>query len=269
MKHLQSLLLAALILTLLPFAQAHAQVASAAPNPVGMIVEIEGSAGIVSGTQQSALKAGSPIYLNDVVFTNDSSRAVIWLIDDTEITLSDNTQLRIDTYVFKGEEDPSNKGVYSILKGSFIYVSGLIANKAKPDVTIHTPVGSIGIRGTAFWGGEIDGEYGVLVEEGAVRLKTVAGEVLVNKGEGTSVRDRHSVPSAAKPWEPEKINRAINTVLLKREALILQRKLDFQAYQEEWQRALQKRLIDLKYKKQLQSLERQQRMIDQKNKKNP
>lgn len=250
MKYYKFLLLVILVSVFLPFAQARAEAAAAAPPPVGTIIELEGTGGVVSGSQQAVLKAGSPIYMNDIVFTNDASRAVIWLNDETEITLSSNTQLRIDTYVFEGEEAAANKGVYSILKGSFIYISGLIANKVKPDVTINTTVGTIGVRGTVFWGGDIDGEYGLLVQEGAVRLKTEAGEALVKEGEGTSVRDRYSVPSPPRPWTQEKIDRAINTVLLEREALRLQRKLLFRARQEEWYRTYQQKRLELQNKQQ-------------------
>lgn len=192
---------------------------------IGTVLEVEGSVTITSEGQKDVMAAvDSPVHINDIIKTGPGARAYILMIDDTQWTLSEDAEMKVDDYVFDPDDNAANREVYSILSGAFLYVSGLIAKKPEPDVSIETPVGSLGIRGTEFWGGDIDGAYGVLVNEGRVRFKNDAGEVLLNKGEGTSVRARRLPPDAAKVWGRDKIDRATRTVFLKRQEMVMQRK---------------------------------------------
>ena len=102
------------------------------------------------------------------------------------------------------------------MRGAFLYVSGLIAKKDDPDVTLETLYGSIGIRGTTVWGGNVDDQYSVFVQDGEITMQTNRARVRVRKGEGIDIRDRNSTPSRAKTWQQAKIDKAIKTVALKR-----------------------------------------------------
>lgn len=201
------------------FAQAEAD-----NSIIGTILEIQGSATVApEGGAGMAAAIDTPLHLNDTVQTGKDSRVFILFIDNTELTLSEDTQVKIDEYVYDPDDDRDNRALYSVMQGTFQYVSGLIGKKENPDVHIETPVGNIGIRGTDFWAGELDGEYSVAVNEGRVALKTDAGEEIVNKGEGTSVRDRRSMPARARAWHAEKLQRIAQTVHLKRRELVKQR----------------------------------------------
>jgi hypothetical protein len=185
---------------------------------IGTIVEIEGTATVNS----SPATANAQLHLNDVVETGAGSRVFILFIDNTEMTMSENTQVKLDSYIYDPDSATGNGARYSILKGAFQYVSGLIGKSQDPDVQIETPVGSIGIRGTDFWAGEIDGEYGVSVNEGRVALKTDAGEEQVQAGQGTFARGRGVAPTRAAAWKPEKLQRVAATVKLQRRAFVRQ-----------------------------------------------
>jgi hypothetical protein len=179
-------------------------------NVIGTIVDMEGSVSVTpnspSGEQKSVSAAiGMPVHINDTVKTAAASRAFIQFIDNTKLTLSENTSVRIDNYFFNPDDSKDNKAAYSALLGAFQYVSGLIGKKENPDVHIETPVGNIGIRGTDFWAGKSLDQYGVAVysvavSDGQVRLKTDGGSVILHKGQGTSVRDRSSEPTPAQTW---------------------------------------------------------------------
>lgn len=191
---------------------------------IGTIMEVEGDATITTeGREPAEIAVDTPVHLNDVVETGKGARVFILFIDNTEMTLSENTKLAVDEWVFNPDDNTEDKGVYSILKGTFLYVSGLIAKKENPDVQVNTPVGSIGIRGTVFWGGDIDDTYGILVNKGRVNVKTDAGQVTVEEGQGTSVRDRKAPPAAVKTWAPEKITRATATVKLRQPEQVRER----------------------------------------------
>jgi len=193
--------------------------------PIGTIIEIEGTAYISNTniTSNKEAKINTAIYLNDVVETGASSKALILFIDDTEITIGDNARLTIDEYIFDAKEPSENKGRFSILRGTFLFVSGLITKTQRPDVEIETPYGSIGIRGTTLWGGMLDGEYGVQVEDGEVTLNTDTGRINIGKGFGSFVKNRKSQPSQPKRWSDEKIARARKNIALKRRDIIKQR----------------------------------------------
>ena len=216
----------ALALTLIMFASApvHAQADVQAADIVGTLLEAEGTVSlVVQDAEPKPLKLNDPIHMNDVIETGAASRAFVQLIDDTELTLGENAQMTIDEYVFDEEDTAANKGRYSVLRGAFLYSSGLIAKKDNPDVTVNTPYGSIGIRGTTFWGGDIDGEYGVLVTEGRVSVQTERGRIFVNKGQGTSLRARTSIPARAAVWPEEKTERATQAIALKNAAVVRER----------------------------------------------
>ncbi len=221
-------LLAALTLTLFTGLTAHAQTAVSTPSQiaitstaaeaiaVGTLIGCEGTVSIMTpGGEAHTLAAKAPVHMHDVIETGPESRALIVLIDNTENTLGENAQLTIDEYIFAEDNEAANKARYSILRGAFLYASGLVAKKKVPDVSVNTPYANIGIRGTAFWGGEIDGAYGVLVTDGQVSVQSGRGRISVDKGTGTSLAAKTDVPTRAITWDQEKIDRAVATITMK------------------------------------------------------
>lgn len=190
---------------------------------IGTFIEVEGAAFITHAGQKSAAAVDMPVYSGDSVETTAGSKANIVFIDDTEITLGENAALTIDQYVFDDGAATGNKGRYSFLRGAFLFTSGLMTKNDRPDVTLETAYGSIGLRGTTVWGGEIDREYGVLVQEGEVTVTTNRGRIRVPAGQGTNIRSRDSIPTLAAVWRQEKIDHATRMVALKRKELVQQR----------------------------------------------
>ncbi|HEY0901269.1 MAG TPA: FecR family protein, partial [Micavibrio sp.] len=187
---------------------------------IGTLIATEGSVTRLDSTGEALpLTAKAPLHLHDVIETGEDARALIVLIDNSEFTLGENAQFTIDEYIFDDQNDALNRGRYSVLRGAFLYVSGLIAKKADPrhdpDVIVNTPAASIGIRGTAFWGGEIDGAYGVLVTDGQVNVQTQRGRINVDKDTGTTIISKNDTPARATAWDAEKINRAVATITMK------------------------------------------------------
>jgi hypothetical protein len=127
------------------------QNASPAPPsiPAGQVQASQGNVSVIRAgtTTPVPLQPGDTINQNDTIQTGAGARAFIQFNDNTQMTLSENTKLKIDDYVY----DPngtSNAAHYSILEGAFQYVSGLIEKKDPANVRIDTPVDGIGIRGT-------------------------------------------------------------------------------------------------------------------------
>ncbi|MCB1532157.1 MAG: FecR domain-containing protein [Alphaproteobacteria bacterium] len=142
-------------------------------SPVGAVQEIMGDATIIrtDGTSES-VHIGTPVFQGDVIETGADGAVNIMFIDETNFAVSEDARLAIDEFVF----DPAtNSGAqdFSVLKGVFVFTSGLIGREDPDDVHINTPVGSIGIRGTIIAGDVDSGE--ITVVEGAIVLRDYNG----------------------------------------------------------------------------------------------
>lgn len=195
-------------------------------DPIGTIIETEGAASINHAGQTKAAAADMDVYMNDVIETGTAGRVLVMFIDDTQVTLSDNAQLKVDDYVFDADAASGNKGRFSILRGAFLFASGLMTKVQEPDVAIETAYGSIGLRGTTVWGGEMDGQYGVFVKEGEVVISNNRARTKIAAGQGTNIRNRDSLPELPKTWSPDKIGKATGTIALKRADVVRRRIAD-------------------------------------------
>jgi hypothetical protein len=139
-------------------AQALAQVpvvSGQAPPPppqqsIAHLKTLQGTATITHNGVTSPLTPSTPIYMNDTIQTGARSKADVLFADNTEMTLSDNTKLQVDDYVYDPNLNSNNKATYSLLEGAFVYVSGLIGKKDPDSVRIETQASGIGTRGTKF-----------------------------------------------------------------------------------------------------------------------
>lgn len=143
-------------------------------SPVGSVKEVSGNA-TITRTDGTVVKVvtGTVIYQGDIVETDAEGAVNIVFIDESSFAVSQNARLAIDSYVF----DPSSQSGetnFSMLRGVFVYTSGLIGRDDPDDVQIDTPKGSIGIRGTIIAGNVDTGE--ITVVEGAIVLRTPSGE---------------------------------------------------------------------------------------------
>lgn len=142
-------------------------------SPVGVVDEVLGGATVtrVDGTTET-VRLGIEIYQGDIVETAGDGAVNIVFVDDTSFAVSEDARLAIDEYVYDPVTE-SGSTDFSVLKGVFVYTSGAIGRDDPDDVTIETPVGSIGIRGTIIAGDVDQGE--ITVVEGAIVLRDFGG----------------------------------------------------------------------------------------------
>ena len=102
------------------------------------------------------------------------------------------------------------------LAGAFRFVSGKVTAAAPRDAAVTTPFAVIAIRGTDFWGGPIDGAFGVLLFEGAVAVTNAGGTTdLTAPGDGVNLATAVSPPGGVVAWAPDKVDRAVATVIFR------------------------------------------------------
>lgn len=119
---------------------------AATQTAVGEIADVQGRGwGISEWGRKYDKLGGDLVSMDEVVATGTNSAMTMHFIDKTTMTLGENAELTIDEMVYNPENDENDTVTIRLGKGSFYFVSGLVA---KEKVTIITPTASIGIRGT-------------------------------------------------------------------------------------------------------------------------
>ncbi|MGB4106486.1 MAG: FecR domain-containing protein [Alphaproteobacteria bacterium] len=142
-------------------------------SPVGAVQEVSGHATVThaDGSVETIVN-GTEIYKGDIIETDAAGAVNIKFADETSFAVSEGARLAIDEYVYDPATESGSTN-FSVLKGVFVFTSGLIGRDDPDDVKIDTPVGSIGIRGTIIAGNVNTGE--ITVVEGAIVLKDHSG----------------------------------------------------------------------------------------------
>ena len=172
------------------------------------VERLHGEAWIERGATRERLAPTAVVAHDDQLQTGPNSRLQLTLSDGGTLNLGENTRLRATTI----SESPAHSLAELDLKGAFRMVSGIFRGKHKQEWVIKTPVAVIGIRGTDFFAGPIDGALDVMVISGLVEVSNSAGHVLLEPKEGTVVGDASTAPSTPIIWGAAKVQRAFSMV---------------------------------------------------------
>ena len=122
---------------------------AASDDPAGSIKTMKGAASIVRQEKVILAKNGEKIFARDILRTGaDGSLGVIFK-DDTLLSVGPNSELVIDEFLFAPAQGKLSF-VARMLRGTAVYLSGIIAKLSPESVRFETPVASVGIRGTKF-----------------------------------------------------------------------------------------------------------------------
>jgi ferric-dicitrate binding protein FerR (iron transport regulator) len=157
---------------------------------------------------------GTLAHMNDQLRTGASARLQVSFRDSTELTLGENATVVVDRFVY----DPDAGTGEVVLKtgvAALRMATGKISELHNKKITVTTPFATIGVRGTDFWWGPIDGHFGVLLlSESKVDVRNDAGAVLLDKaGYGTDIdqlKGGNGAPSRPYKWGPDKVQRALS-----------------------------------------------------------
>ncbi|KAF0163193.1 MAG: hypothetical protein FD157_3356 [Rhodocyclaceae bacterium] len=138
------------------------------------------------------LSKGSDFAPGETISTGDG-RCQMRFTDGAQVSLQPGTQYRIDEYRFNGKNDGEEKGFFSLIKGGFRTITGLVGKADKRAYKVTTSVATIGIRGTEF---VVLDQNGVTVStgEGSVEVCTSAGCIVLASGESAVVKDSSGTP---------------------------------------------------------------------------
>jgi hypothetical protein len=118
-------------------------------QPVGYVKTVSGQAWVNTAGQSMAAKPGTAVMLGSQLTTDKSGSMGVTFKDNTVMSFGPDTELTVDEYLYAPAKGQVKLGT-RLSKGTLNYVSGLIA-KLNPDaVSVSTPGGTIGVRGTQF-----------------------------------------------------------------------------------------------------------------------
>jgi hypothetical protein len=116
---------------------------------IGYVKTVTGEATVTTGKNKVTAQLGTPLFQGSHLKTGKKSSLGVTFKDDTVMSFGADTELTIDEYLFAPSQGKLKLGS-KLAKGSMNYVSGVIA-KLQPDaVSVSTPTGTIGVRGTQF-----------------------------------------------------------------------------------------------------------------------
>lgn len=124
-------------------------IAAPATAPIGMVKTLAGQAIMEWSQQRQVVYVGMPVFEGARLVTYAASSVGITFKDETLVAIGPDTHLIIDQYLYA----PSQGQVgfmTSLLRGTLNYVSGQIAKLRPESVSVRTPTGTIGVRGTQF-----------------------------------------------------------------------------------------------------------------------
>lgn len=123
--------------------------ASAQEAAIGYVKTVTGEASVTTAGKVVKAEVGTPVMLGSKLKTGPKSSLGVTFKDETMMSIGADSELTVDEYLYAPVQGKLKIGS-KLSKGSLNYVSGVIA-KLKPDaVTVSTPSGTIGVRGTQF-----------------------------------------------------------------------------------------------------------------------
>lgn len=123
------------------WAQAQEHVATA-KSPQGEVV-------VVRDGNVQPIEGGARLFMGDIIRTGTDSSVGVTFLDGTRLGVGDNSECRIDKFMFDPLEDRYAFDIY-MKQGSAVYSSGKIGALNPEAITIRTPRATVGVRGTRF-----------------------------------------------------------------------------------------------------------------------
>jgi hypothetical protein len=154
----------------------------------GRVQYVHGKVQLTTATGVThAIKKGEAVNEGDTLVSSPTAAAQIRMEDGGMVAMRPDTKLKIDRFVFDGQEDGTERSFFSVFKGGFRAITGRIGKKNKVNYHITTPATTIGIRGT-------DHETFVVTTDSALAAGTPVGTYnKVNLGETSMTTEKGTI----------------------------------------------------------------------------
>ena len=168
---------------------------------IGSVSELKGKSDVVRKAKPMATVPRFPIEQNDTVRTG-AGRVKIVFVDNSTVSVTEQSKLVIDTFVYDGNPKTSRMGL-KFASGTVRFATGQLGKINKSNIALRTPTATIAVRGTDFVSTVDDFGKSLIIllpeEDGSVGEITVtnaAGSVILNKAfQSTTVSTFDTRPS--------------------------------------------------------------------------
>ena len=123
--------------------------ATAQSGGVGFVKTVTGDAWVTTTGQRVKAAPGTEVSIGSQIKTASGASLGITFKDNTVMSFGPDTEMTVDAYLYAPAQGQLQLST-SLAKGSLNYVSGVIAKLRPEAVTVKTPSGIIGVRGTQF-----------------------------------------------------------------------------------------------------------------------
>jgi len=124
-----------------------------AANLAGKVISLRGQATAATASGQiRVLRWGAKVFSGDTIVTNPNSYVRIKFTDDGYVLVRPNSRFLIEDYRHDVKKPKEDHSFFSLIKGGFRAITGLIGHRNHNAYAVHTTVATIGIRGTDFEG---------------------------------------------------------------------------------------------------------------------
>ncbi|HUF22233.1 MAG TPA: FecR family protein [Burkholderiales bacterium] len=180
--------LALLALALAPRAS-HAEPAATAQFVFGAVHLVA-----ADGSQRPLSRTGE-IRAGETVVTEADGRAHLRFADGSFVSLSPNSEFRIDDFRYAGKPDPSDRLGMSLLKGGLRTITGEIGRLTRDAYKMATRVATTGIRGTEYTVQYVGPSVTGSVAGGRIEVCNAAGCLELGAGQSYFVLDENTRPA--------------------------------------------------------------------------
>ncbi len=121
----------------------------AADSAAGFLKTVKGSASIIREGKPIPAAVGARVFKDDTLSTGPDGSLGIIFLDDTVMSLGPRSVVALKDFEFSPAEGRLSI-IVRMMKGTAVFLSGIIAKLAPKAVRIETPKANIGVRGTRF-----------------------------------------------------------------------------------------------------------------------
>lgn len=168
----------------------------------GQIVHLDGVATVSGkGTADMPASVGSRVASGDILTTAKLSKAQLRFDDDSLFTVVAESGFKVEEFKLS-RQDRAGSAIFSLLRGGFRTITGLIGKAKSDKYEIRTGVATIGVRGTAYaaviCGGQCPKGFAnglwVKAEKGIIIMANPAGTLELRAGQGGYAAAKTSAP---------------------------------------------------------------------------
>lgn len=120
-----------------------------AQESIGFVKTVTGAATVTSSGKAVKAVPGTAIHVNSVLKTGPKATMGITFKDNQVMSFGPDTELTVDEYLYAPAKGDL-KFAATMGKGTLNVVSGVISKLKPESVSVKTPTGTIGVRGTNY-----------------------------------------------------------------------------------------------------------------------